>query len=171
MPASSWLMGRTQAEVDGLGKLPRCQPRTERRADKEVQEVKGTTFEDVFKLWFKKWRVDKPKPHRVTREVQMRSESAQPRPARRLASKKLPQSVGLPGTDLNRTPDLLDDISFLRLPEVKALTGLSKTSIYELIRGRDFPAPVRLGPRAVAWVKSEIRQWAIDRVHASRSAA
>ena len=26
-----------------------------------------------------------------------------------------------------------------------------------------FPAPVRLGPRAVAWVKSEIRQWAIER--------
>ncbi len=102
----------------------------------------------------------------------MRSESAhQPRPVRRLASKKMPQSVGLSGADLNRTLDTLDDISFLRLPEVKELTGLSKTSIYELIRAKNFPAPVRLGPRAVAWVKSEIRQWAVERVHASRSAA
>ena len=65
----------------------------------------------------------------------------------------------------------LDDVIFLRLPEVKAVTGLSKTSLYALIREKSFPAPVRLGPRAVAWVRSEIRQWAVERVHASRSAA
>jgi prophage regulatory protein len=62
----------------------------------------------------------------------------------------------------------LDDVIFLRLPEVKALTGLSKSSLYALIRERSFPAPVRLGARAVAWVKSEVRQWAVERVNASR---
>ena len=65
----------------------------------------------------------------------------------------------------------IPEVVFMRLPEVKAVTGLSKTSIYELIRARSFPAPVRLGPRAVAWVKSEIREWAAVRIHASRSAA
>lgn len=65
----------------------------------------------------------------------------------------------------------LDDVSFLRLPEVKAVTGLSKTSLYMLIREQSFPAPVRLGPRAVAWVRSEVKQWATNRVLASRSAA
>ena len=65
----------------------------------------------------------------------------------------------------------LDDVAFLRLPEVKAVTGLSKSSLYALIREKDFPAPVRLGSRAVAWVRSEVRQWAVDRVHASRSVA
>jgi prophage regulatory protein len=65
----------------------------------------------------------------------------------------------------------LDDVTFLRLPEVKAITGLSKTSLYALIRDKSFPAPVRVGPRAVAWVRSEVRQWAVERVHASRSAA
>jgi len=69
------------------------------------------------------------------------------------------------------TPSIMDDVIFIRLPEVKAVTGLSKTSIYELIRGKSFPAPIRLGPRAVAWVKSEVRQWALGRVRASRSAA
>jgi prophage regulatory protein len=64
-----------------------------------------------------------------------------------------------------------DDLSFLRLPEVKATTGLSKTSLYAMIRNKSFPAPVRLGPRAVAWLRSEVRQWAVERVHASRSAA
>ncbi len=65
----------------------------------------------------------------------------------------------------------LDDVAFLRLPEVKAMTGLSKSSLYALIKEKSFPAPVRLGARAVAWVRSEVRQWAAERVHASRSVA
>jgi len=65
----------------------------------------------------------------------------------------------------------LEDVIFLRLPQVKAVTGLSKTSLYTLIRDRNFPAPVRLGPRAVAWVRSEVKRWAANRVLASRSAA
>ena len=86
-------------------------------------------------------------------------------------TKKSPQSQKLPPGSFNEGSDILDDVSFLRLPEVKVVTGLSKTSIYELIRDNSFPAPVRLGPRAVAWVRSEIRQWAVERVKASRSAA
>ena len=62
----------------------------------------------------------------------------------------------------------LDEVIFLRLPAVKAVTGLSKSSLYALIRERSFPAPVRLGARAVAWVRSEVRQWAAERVNASR---
>jgi prophage regulatory protein len=64
-----------------------------------------------------------------------------------------------------------DDVAFMRLPEVKAVTGLSKSSLYALIKEKSFPAPVRLGARAVAWVKSEVRQWAAERVHASRFVA
>ena len=72
---------------------------------------------------------------------------------------------------MNEPPSILGDVTFIRLPEVKAITGLSKTSLYALIKEKSFPAPVHLGPRAVAWVKSEIRQWAVERVRASRSAA
>lgn len=43
----------------------------------------------------------------------------------------------------------LDDMIFLRLPEVKAVTGLSKASLYALIGAKSFPAPVHLGPRTV----------------------
>jgi prophage regulatory protein len=62
-----------------------------------------------------------------------------------------------------------EEVSFLRLPDVKLLTGLSKSSLYALIRANSFPAPVRLGPRTVAWVRSEIQQWAAERVLKSRS--
>jgi prophage regulatory protein len=93
-----------------------------------------------------------------------RSSSAQ-------TTKKLPQSQERAEPGSYGIASNLDDVTFLRLPEVKAITGLSKTSLYALIRDRSFPAPVRLGPRAVAWVRSEVRQWAVERVHASRSAA
>jgi len=76
-----------------------------------------------------------------------------------------------PHQPVNKSPSIMDDVTFIRLPEVKAVTGLSKTSLYALIKEKSFPAPVRLGPRAVAWVKSEIRQWAVERVRASRSVA
>jgi prophage regulatory protein len=56
------------------------------------------------------------------------------------------------------------DISFMRLPAVKSATGLSKSSLYALIRANLFPAPVQLGPRMVAWVRSEVQEWAVERV-------
>ncbi|MBN9617676.1 MAG: AlpA family transcriptional regulator [Acidobacteriales bacterium] len=70
----------------------------------------------------------------------------------------------------SESSSILKDVIFLRLPEVKAVTGLSKTTLYTLIREKSFPAPVQVGPRAVAWVRSEVKQWAANRVLASRTA-
>ena len=67
-----------------------------------------------------------------------------------------------PGTIL--TAPSTADISFMRLPRVKLVTGLSKSSIYALIRTNSFPAPVSLGPRMVAWLASEVQAWAVERV-------
>jgi len=64
-----------------------------------------------------------------------------------------------------------DEVIFLRLPKVKAATGLSKSSLYELIRANSFPAPVHLGARTVAWVASEVKQWAAERILSSRAQA
>jgi prophage regulatory protein len=85
--------------------------------------------------------------------------------------KKSPQSQNSVQETGSDDSGNLDDLTFLRLPEVKAITRLSKTSLYAMIRNKSFPAPVRLGPRAVAWLRSEVRQWAVKRVLASRSAA
>lgn len=48
---------------------------------------------------------------------------------------------------------------FLRLPSVRARTGKSKGAIYADISGGSFPAPVKIGRRAVAWPSSAIDQW------------
>ncbi|MBX9715575.1 MAG: AlpA family transcriptional regulator [Burkholderiaceae bacterium] len=48
---------------------------------------------------------------------------------------------------------------FLRLPTVMRITGLGRSTIYRLIADRRFPSPVRLGPRAVAWRRSDLDRW------------
>ena len=60
-------------------------------------------------------------------------------------------------------------VRFLRLPEVKNITGLSKSSIYARIVERSFPAPVPLGGRAVGWIEEEVNQWAYDRINLART--
>lgn len=85
--------------------------------------------------------------------------------------KKAPRSHGwVPDTaySLSTNPD---EVVLLRLPEVRSMTGLSKSTLYALIREGSFPTPIRLGPRAVAWIKSEVQQWALDRVRESRVVA
>lgn len=57
---------------------------------------------------------------------------------------------------------------FLRLKQVKQQVGLGRTCIYEKIARGDFPRPVALGARAVAWLSSDIEAWMEDRVAASR---
>jgi len=47
----------------------------------------------------------------------------------------------------------------LRLPDVKLITGLSKSTIYARIAEGTFPKQVPLGPRLVVWVESDIQQW------------
>jgi prophage regulatory protein len=48
---------------------------------------------------------------------------------------------------------------FLRLPTVMRITGLGRTTIYRLIADQKFPCPVRLGPRAVAWRRTDLDRW------------
>ena len=101
------------------------------------------------------------------------------RPSRAVlpTDEKLPVGMGEVADDLVTTkrlvtpPDIQAEVSFLRLPELKSVTGLSKSSLYALIRAKSFPSPVQLGPRTVAWVRSEVRQWAAERISNSRSAS
>ncbi len=58
--------------------------------------------------------------------------------------------------------------NILRLPSVKARTGLSRSTIYLRISGSSFPAPISLGGRAVGWIESEIEEWLQRQIEASR---
>jgi prophage regulatory protein len=60
--------------------------------------------------------------------------------------------------------------TILRLPTVKARTGLSRSTIYLRIAEGSFPRPVSLGARAVGWVEDEVNEWLVRRIEASRQA-
>ncbi|EAP2787180.1 AlpA family transcriptional regulator [Salmonella enterica] len=61
--------------------------------------------------------------------------------------------------------------SLIRLPEVLKRTGFGKAWIYRLISQGRFPAPVKIGTRAVAFVESEIDEWIEAVISNSRSHA
>lgn len=57
----------------------------------------------------------------------------------------------------------------LRLPEVKRLTGLSKSSIYARIAEDSFPRQIPLGSRTVVWLETDIQNWIAEKVSAAHA--
>jgi prophage regulatory protein len=57
---------------------------------------------------------------------------------------------------------------FFRLKDVKAITGLSKSTIYERISAGSFPKQILIGPRTAAWLDSDIQDWIDSQVAAAR---
>lgn len=58
--------------------------------------------------------------------------------------------------------------SLIRLPEVQRRTGYSKAWIYRLLKENRFPASIKIGSRAIAFIDSEIDQWIEERIAESR---
>ena len=56
----------------------------------------------------------------------------------------------------------------LRMPEVLARTGLSRSRLYA---DPTFPRSVKIGERAVAWVEDEIGDWVAARIAEREKAA
>lgn len=54
----------------------------------------------------------------------------------------------------------------IRLPEVLQSIGLSRPSVYRLMKLGEFPQQVKLGHSAVGWLRAEVSQWIADRVAA-----
>jgi len=56
----------------------------------------------------------------------------------------------------------------IRIKEVQAVTSLSKSYIYQLVKQGGFPRSIRLikGGSAVAWLESEVNDWVDSRLQA-----
>jgi prophage regulatory protein len=54
----------------------------------------------------------------------------------------------------------------IRRPEVEARTALSRSTLYEWIKRGDFPRPLKLGARIVAWRESDVNEWLESRQRA-----
>lgn len=53
---------------------------------------------------------------------------------------------------------------FLRRSDVQDLTGLPVSTLYEMMDRGEFPRPIRLSPRTVAWLEKDIAEWQAERV-------
>lgn len=51
----------------------------------------------------------------------------------------------------------------LRRPAVEAITGLGRSTIYDLMAKGRFPRPVRLTAKAVGWPETAIAEWIASR--------
>lgn len=58
---------------------------------------------------------------------------------------------------------------FISKTEVLRRTAISHSTLFREIRANRFPAPVKLTAGRVAWLASEVEEWAKERVAASRS--
>ena len=56
----------------------------------------------------------------------------------------------------------------LRLPEVVAITGVSRSELYRRMVASTFPLPIKLGARLSAWPADEVYRW-VDTQIAARS--
>ena len=57
-----------------------------------------------------------------------------------------------------------------KLPAVLNATGLSRSTLYARVKLGEFPAPVKLGERSVAWPVESVRAWIAARVAAANKA-
>jgi prophage regulatory protein len=54
-------------------------------------------------------------------------------------------------------------VQFLRLRAVSRMTGLARSTILRMIAKNDFPPPVRLTTRVIAWRRSDLERWSEQR--------
>ena len=53
---------------------------------------------------------------------------------------------------------------FYRIREVENLTGIPRSTIYELAARGDFPKPVKLSPRISGWPEPDLIAWQRERL-------
>ena len=56
----------------------------------------------------------------------------------------------------------------LRLDDVLTRTGLSRSTIYELMKTKNFPQSAKLGKHSVGWIEAEVTEW-VNHVIAARN--
>lgn len=56
----------------------------------------------------------------------------------------------------------------IRLKNVIDKTGIPRSGLYLKIYNNQFPKPIKLSTRSVAWIEDEVDQWIEQRIEATR---
>ncbi|QLG88610.1 AlpA family phage regulatory protein [Chitinibacter bivalviorum] len=66
--------------------------------------------------------------------------------------------------------------SFIRMPTLSEIIGLSKNAIYDRMNPKSprydasFPKPVKLGSHSIAFLESEVKAWMDERISERQAA-
>ena len=60
--------------------------------------------------------------------------------------------------------------TIIRLPIALQRLGISRSTLYTLVKSKQFPRQISLGARAVGWLESDVEAYIAARVAASRPA-
>lgn len=71
--------------------------------------------------------------------------------------------------DVEPKREPVSPIHVLRLPQVCKMTGLRRSTVYEMEADGRFPSRVKIGLRSVGWIESEVQSWLRDKVERGRS--
>jgi len=64
----------------------------------------------------------------------------------------------------------MEEVRLFRLPNVREVVGLSRSEIYRLIALKQFPSPIPLSGRTVAWPSDVIQDWVRQRIETRQAA-
>ena len=67
---------------------------------------------------------------------------------------------------MNNTAQSTTMFNIIRLPELLQTVGLSRPSIYRLMKLGEFPQQAKIGLSAVGWSRAEVEQWIVERMNA-----
>lgn len=62
-----------------------------------------------------------------------------------------------------------ENVRLLRIRQVCERTGLSRSTVYELVSEHELPKPIQISARTVGWVESEIDSFIRSRIARSRA--
>ena len=57
----------------------------------------------------------------------------------------------------------MSDLRLIKKPAVLAKCAISHATLYRLIKDEQFPAPLHISVRAVAWREDEVDEWILNR--------
>lgn len=65
----------------------------------------------------------------------------------------------------------LENDRLLKVSEVARMVGMGVSTIYQHVAAGTFPKPLKLGPQASRWLRSEVQAWVEKRVSERESEA
>lgn len=57
-----------------------------------------------------------------------------------------------------------EQIEMWREPRVVTVSGLGRSTVWSFIKAGKFPAPVKIGERAIAWPSTAVLAWVRERI-------